>query len=65
MKPRRVKFPCPVCFVIGFSIRHGVALSARAGVWLVDCGTERIHVWEDDIFFSTAQAQHAINFLLD
>jgi len=65
MKPRRVKFPFPVCFVSGFNIRHGVALSARAGVWLVDCGRERLHVWQDDIFFSTADAQRAINSLLN
>lgn len=65
MNRERVKLPCAVCFLDGFSIRHGVALSARAGVWLVDCGTERIHVWCEDIFLDTAQAQHAINALLN
>ena len=59
------KFPHPVCFLDGLQIRHGVALSARAGVWLVDCGHERIHVWQDDIFFSTSAAQRVINSLLN
>lgn len=65
MTARVPKFPFPVCFISGFNIRHGVALSARAGVCLVDCGNERIHVWQDDIFLDTAQAQHALNFLLN
>ena len=59
------KLPCPVCFLDGFKLRHGVALSARGGVWLVDCGTERIHVWCEDIFFSTKTAQAVLNSLLN
>ena len=59
------KFPCAVCFVDGYFIRHGVALSAARGVWKVRTENGLLNVWEDDIFFSSAEAQHAINFLLN
>ena len=59
------KFPLPVCFVDGYFIRHGLALSAARGVWKVRTENGLLNVWEDDIFLSSAEAQHTLNFLLN
>lgn len=59
------KFPCAVCFLDGFKAHHAVALSAARGVWKVRTENGLVDVWEDDIFLSSADAQRAINFLLN
>lgn len=52
-------------FLDGFQIRCGVVLCVRAGVWRVRCGREIIDLWEDDIFSSHAEAQKALNLILN
>lgn len=59
------KFPCAVCFLDGLKVHHAVALSAARGVWKVRTENGLVDVWEDDIFLSSADAQRAINFLLN
>lgn len=59
------KFPVPVCFLDGFQPRHGVAVAECGGVWTVHCDGEILTMWQDDIFLSPADAQHAINTLLN
>lgn len=54
----------PVCFIDGFTIRHGVALEYRRGVWRVDCGRQTVCVWEDDLFTSPAGARAVLNKLV-
>lgn len=54
----------PVCFIDGFSIRHGVIIGHAGGVWRVDCGGEIVCVWEDDLFTSPAAARAVLNKLV-
>lgn len=54
-----------VCFIYGFTIRHGVALECRRGVWRVDCGGEIVSVWEDDIFTDSSAARRVLNTMFN
>lgn len=54
-----------VCFIDGFTIRHGVALEYRRGVWRVCCGGEIVSVWEDDIFTDSSAARRVLNTMFD
>ena len=45
----------PVCFIDGFTIRHGVAL---------EYGRQTVCVWEDDLFTSPAGARAVLNKLV-
>lgn len=53
-----------VCFIDGFSIRHGVIIGHAGGVWRVDCGGEIVCVWEEDLFTSPAAARAVLNKLV-
>lgn len=55
----------PVCFIDGFSIRHGVIIGHAGGVWRVDCGGEIVSVWEDDIFTDSSAARRVLNTMFD
>ena len=55
----------PVCFIDGFTIRHGVALECQCGVWRVDCGGKIVSVWEDDIFTDSSAARRVLNTMFD
>lgn len=54
-----------VCFIDGFSIRHGVIIGHADGVWRVDCGGEIVSVWEDDIFTDSSAARRVLNTMFD
>ena len=54
-----------VCFIAGFSIRHGVIIGHAGGVWRVDCGGEIVSVWEDDIFTDSSAARRVLNTMFD
>lgn len=53
-----------VCFIDGFSIRHGVIIGHAGGVWRVDCGRQTVCVWEDDLFTSPSGARAVLNKLV-
>lgn len=65
MTSTKKKIGSPVCFLDGFTLRHGVVLGGRCGVWRVDCGGEIVSVWEDDIFTDSSAARRVLNTMFD
>lgn len=64
MTSTKKKISSPVCFLDGFTLRHGVALGICHGVWRVRSGGQIWHVWEDDLFSSPAGARAVLNKLV-
>lgn len=59
------KLPCHVCFLDGLNVRHGIAIAVNNGVFEVQCVAQRLHVWQEDVFFSTSGAQQALHKIID
>ncbi|WP_428081873.1 hypothetical protein [Candidatus Avelusimicrobium fimicolum] len=64
MTSTKKKIGSPVCFLDGFTLRHGVVLGGRCGVWRVRSGGQIWHVWEEDLFTSPAGARAVLNKLV-